>query len=208
MLQNILNNFTTTKIYNADFIVGSLLIPESRRIAQLLLNNIDEDTWHKEIRVENILQKKSKIMARQQSKLIRNRLSLMTPQLWHFVAEGSYELVIQSLFAASIKYNHLIGDFLLRVVKEHIQMFNNKLSINDWLNFLIECEQIEPKISQWTNNTRKKLSYMLFRTLAEAKYIDNVQNKVIVPVYINSDLRKYLIFNHEQYVLSCMEIYQ
>lgn len=207
MLQNILTNFTIIKTYNADFIVGSLLIPESRRIAHLLLNNIDEDTWHKAIVVENILQKKSKIMAKQQSRLIRNRLSLMSPQLWHFVTEGSYELVIQSLFAASIKHNPLIGDFLSMVVRKHVQMFNNKLSSNDWLKFLTECEQIDPKISYWTDNTRKKLASMLFRTLAEAKYIDNVQNKTITPVYINSDLRNYLTYNNERYILNCMEVY-
>lgn len=207
MSKNILNNFTITKNYNADFIVGALLIPESRKIARLLLDNVDEDTWYKTIMVENILQKKSHVMARQQSRLIRNRLSLMAPQLWHFVAEGTYELVIQSLFAASIKNSHLIGDFLLRVVKEHIKMFDNKLSINDWLKFLIECEQIDPKISQWTDNTRTKLASMLFRTLAEAKYIDNVQNKIITPVYLNNDLRNYLTYNNERYILNCMEIY-
>ncbi len=203
----ILPNYTITKAYNADFIVGSLLVPESRKIASLLLDNVAEETWHQAITVNNILQKKSLVMARQQARLIRNRLSLMTPEFWYFIKEGNYELVSQSLFAASIKHNHLIGDFLLRVVKTHLQLFDNKLSTNDWNKFLVECEQIDPKISQWTDNTRSKLASMLFRTLAEAKYVDNVRSKIIIPVYLNTDLYKYLAYNGELYILSCMEIY-
>ena len=47
-----------TQIYNAEIVAGSLLMPESRKIARLFLSNADEDTWHKAIEVKNILQKR------------------------------------------------------------------------------------------------------------------------------------------------------
>lgn len=40
---------TENKTYNGDIVAGSLLLAESRKIAQLLLKDIDADEWHKAI---------------------------------------------------------------------------------------------------------------------------------------------------------------
>ena len=52
------------QIYNGEIVAGSLLIPESRKIARLLLNGSDAKTWHQSIFVDNILQKRSPEAAR------------------------------------------------------------------------------------------------------------------------------------------------
>ena len=63
--------------YQANFTKASLLIPESRIVAGLLLDNIDEDQWHQAIVVDNVLQKRTKNTATTQASLIRNRLATM-----------------------------------------------------------------------------------------------------------------------------------
>jgi len=46
-------------------------VPESRKIARLLLDHAEKDTWHNSIQVKNILQKRSPATAKRQTKLIR-----------------------------------------------------------------------------------------------------------------------------------------
>ncbi len=74
--------------YNGEIVAGSLLIRESRKIARLLLKNADSEAWHQAIVVENILQKRSPVAAKRQARLIKNRLSLMNPELWEIVDKG------------------------------------------------------------------------------------------------------------------------
>ena len=65
-------------IYNGEIVAGSLLIPESRKIARLLLNGADTKKWHQAVFIDNILQKRSPAAAKRQAKLIRNRLEFVS----------------------------------------------------------------------------------------------------------------------------------
>ncbi len=89
-----------TVTYNGEIVAGSLLINESRKIARLLLNNADSETWHQAIVIENILQKRSPVAAKRQARLIKNRLSLMKPDLWEIVDNGSADVAIQALLCS------------------------------------------------------------------------------------------------------------
>ena len=61
-------------IYNAEISAGSLMLPESRRIARLLLTHPTKEQWFEALKLDNILQKKSPATAKRQARLIRNRL--------------------------------------------------------------------------------------------------------------------------------------
>ena len=74
--------------YQANFTKASLLVTESRIIADLLLDNVDEDHWHQAIVVDNVLQKRTQNTAKTQAGLIRNRLGTMGPELWTIVARA------------------------------------------------------------------------------------------------------------------------
>lgn len=193
-----------SKVFTGNLFGGTLLVAESRKIAQLLIDNVEGEEWHNQIVRENLLQKKNLKFAKRQANLIRDRLILMTPELWKIVVNGSYETTVQALLAAAIKHSYFIGDFLLKVVKEKIQTFNNQLKVKDWLLFFSECEQIDPSISLWKESTRKKLGSIIFRILFEARYLD--EKKRIIPVFLANELRDYLIKHNETYVLNCLEI--
>src|SRR5690606_20255860 len=45
-------------LYNAEISAGSLMLPESRRVARFMLAQPDRATWFDTLRTENILQKK------------------------------------------------------------------------------------------------------------------------------------------------------
>jgi hypothetical protein len=192
--------------YNGEIVAGSLLISESRQIARLLLDGANDKKWHRKIAVENILQKKSSKSAERQARLIRNRLSMVNAELWELIINGSFETATQAILAASIKHNHLIGDFMDTVIRQHWQTFKKNISVKDWEDFLRTCAQINPKVDAWSANTRIKLRQVVFRILAESGYIENTRTCLLLPVTIIPEIRTFLLNNNKTYVLRCMDI--
>lgn len=192
-------------IYNGEIVAGSLLIPESREIAKLLLQDASEEEWRQAIIVENILQKRSPASAKRQARLIKKRLELMTPKHWALVKNGTAEITTQALLAAAIKHSRLLGDFMGQVCRQHWQTFNRTLSGKDWREFHETCYQIDPGIAKWTETTTSKLRQVVFRILAEAGYIDSTRKLNLQPVSIVPEIRDYLVNHSEKYILRCME---
>ena len=94
------------------------------------------------------------------------------------------------------------------VIRQHWQTFKEKISAKDWKDFLEICAQVDPKVDEWTETTRSKLKQIVFRILAESKYIASTRSLKLLPVSIAPDVRQYLIKNSEDYVLRCMEATQ
>ncbi len=192
--------------YNADIVAGSLLVPESRKIARLLLEQADDDDWYRSIIVDNILQKRSPASAKRQTRLIRNRLELMAPGLWQLIVDGSSGVAAQAVLAAAIKQSRLLGDFMDQVIRNHVKTFDPQLTAKDWSMFIENCEQIDPKVTTWAESTRKKLKQVILRILAEAGYVDSTRSLKITPVTVITQVRTVLTENSENYVLKCMEV--
>ncbi|MBW2366280.1 MAG: DUF1819 family protein [Deltaproteobacteria bacterium] len=194
--------------YSGDIVAGSLLIAESRKIAQLLLEGVDKNAWHRAIVIENILQKRSPVAAKRQARLIKNRLILMKPDLWELVHKGESDVSIQALLAAAIKHSRLLGDFLNQVVHEHWRTFKPEINVNDWKHFFENCSHADPQILKWTESTRSKLKQIVFRILTESNYIDGTRPGQIQSVTVLPKIKQYLTRNSEDYVLHCMQATQ
>ena len=182
------------------------MLKESRIIAKLLLSGADEGQWHKAIVVNNILQKKAPSSAKRQAKLLRNRLDAMPAELWRMVIDGSKEMATQALLAAAIKHSRLLGEFMDKIVRQHHKIFSKQLTTRDWTAFLSECEHRDSAVSSWSESTRKKLGQVVFRILAEAKYLDNTKSLNLVPVRVIPEIHSLLKKSQEDYVLRCMEV--
>ena len=194
--------------YSGDIVAGSLLLPESRKIAQLLLSGVDDQTWQRSIVTENILQKRSPEAARRLARLIRKRLLTMTPDLWRMVAEGTTEVATQAMLAAIIKDSRLLGDCLMNVVHARWRVFEKKLSLIDLNNYLDTCAQVDPDVLQWSEITRKKVRQIIIRILSEAGYLASTKSLKLLPVMIHPEVAGYLQFHKEDYVLKCMQATQ
>jgi hypothetical protein len=81
-----------SKHYTANLTVAALLVPESRKIAELMLSEVDDRKWKDVVEVQNILQKRSVATAKRIAAFIRARLKLMKPTLWKLIAEGDLRL--------------------------------------------------------------------------------------------------------------------
>jgi hypothetical protein len=94
--------------YKADITAGSLKIPDSRIIADMLLRGIREKAWREAIIKQNVLQARNPATAIRIARLVRMRLELMNAELWKLVRDGSNVVTIHALLAAAVKHSALL----------------------------------------------------------------------------------------------------
>ena len=192
--------------YRADITAGSLKLPESRIIADLLLRVVDAQGWEQAIVTENVLQVRSPATAVRLGRLIRKRLELMEPDLWQLVRDGTGTVTTHAVLAAAVKHSPLLGDFLDLVVREHYRLFSTALSKKHWNDYLDECRGRDPDMPVWNESTRKRLGSSVFQILAQAGYIDSTRSKKLQTVHIASQVVRYLEKHNEHYVLRCIQV--
>lgn len=196
-------------IYNAEISAGSLMLPESRRIATLLLIHPTKEQWFEALRLDNVLQKKSPATARRQARLIRNRLETLGDEAWTLIAEGSREVATQLLFAAAIKHSRILGDFLRDVYAGHLRRLETHLAATkDWESFMADCLQRDPEIANFSDTTKAKMLQVVLRVLAEGKYIDSTKTLRLTPPHLHPDVVRYLKKHGETTVLALMDMKQ
>jgi hypothetical protein len=162
-------------LYNAEISAGSLMLPESRRIARLLLTHPTPEEWDEALKGDNLLQKKP-ATARRQARLIRNRLDTLDDEGLQIVADGEGELSIQVLLAAAARHSLLLSDFLRDVYAADLRRLERTLSHRQWEAFLVECEHRDAAVGTWAATTKAKLFQVIVRILAEAKYLDSARH--------------------------------
>jgi hypothetical protein len=194
-------------LYNAEISAGSLMVPESRQIAKLLLTHPTMEQWFEALKFENVLQKKSPATAKRQARLIRNRLDTLNEKAWKLIADGPQEVTIQLLLAACIKHSRLLADFMRDVCAGHLRRLEQHMSPKkDWDTFLAECAQRDPNVVNFSATTKTKMLQVVLRILAEAKYLDSTKTLRLTPPHLHPDVVRYLKQNDELALLSTMEL--
>lgn len=194
-------------LYNAEISAGSLMLPESRRIAKLLLTHPSDAQWDTALKDENLLQKKP-ATARRQARLIRNRLDTLDETGWKLVAEGDGELASQILMAAAIRHSRLLSDFLRDVYGLDIRRLETSLNHHQWQGFLTECEHRDALVCEWAVSTKEKLFQVIVRILAEAKFLDSSRKRGLTPPMLHPTLIDYLKRLGDTETLARMEFHR
>ena len=192
--------------YIANITAGALLVPESRKIADLMLRNVSPQEWKDAIEQNNILQKLSVSSSKRVSSHIRSRLELMTPELWQMVRDGDAILTTQAIFAAAIKHCRILGDYLDLVVREQFRRLEDRLTPRLWDEFVVSCKQRDPFMDEFPPSTAKKMRSAVHKILFEAGYIKSVHSWELQKVEVDFQVKEYLLKNNERYVLKCIQV--
>ena len=192
--------------YKADITAGALKVPESRIVADLLLQESDEAGWKDAILGQNILQARNPATAVRLTRLIRARLASMEKDLWKLVRDGTSTIASHAVLAAAIKHSPLLGDFLDFVVREQYRLFHPVLSHSLWEEYLTDCRGRDPDMSLWNESTRKRLRSPVFQSLAQAGFLENTRTLRLQPVHIAPQVIRYLYDHNETYVLRCLQV--
>lgn len=194
------------KRYQADLSAGSLMLPESRIVAGLMIASTNPENWDQAIRSDNVLQKSSPATAIRQARLIRLRLESIDASVWSSIRDGDKEMATQLLFAAALKHSELLKDFLREVVADHVRRLEHSLSITAWEPFLHDCAARDPAVATWTESTRKKLLQVIIRILAEAKYLESTRSLRLLPAHLHPAVRQSLLAAGEGQLVPMMEL--
>lgn len=192
--------------YSASITAGALKVPESRVIADLLIQKVTPPEWQNAIYRDNVLQARSEKTAKRFSVLIRGRLNSVDSALWKLIRDGSAVEATHACLAATVKTSRLLGDFLDLVVREQYRTFKEKLSLTLFADYLEECHSRDPEMPPWSDSTTMRLRSSIYSILAEVGYIDNTKNRKLQSVHIVKPVLSYLQERGEQYVLRCIEV--
>ncbi len=199
---------TYNHTYNSDINGGSLMVRESRVIADLLLSGANEDEWDQVIQVENRLQKRSPATARRNAQAIRKRLELMGSEFWRAIRDGDEELATQAAFCAVLARNLLLVEFMESVVGDAYSTHAEKLERFQWADFLEDCMHRDPGIQDWKESTKNKMGQVVFRMLAEMGYLKSTRGLQLQHVIIRPEIKTMLVDSYKQRIKECMEVSQ
>lgn len=193
-------------IYTATITTASLRLRESRIVADLLIQGIDESKWRQKVYEDNALQMRSIESRRRVGGLLKARLEPLGSTLWGFVRDGDRELATQATFAGAIKQSRLLGDFMSLVLSEQRALFAERLEPHLWSQYLEECRGRDPDMPHWSDSTQKRLRSSVFSMLAEAGYLKDTKSLELQNVFVDQQLASLLRERGETYVLRCLEV--
>ncbi len=192
--------------YKADITAGSLKVRESRLVAGLLLQDIDDATWKFVLEEENILQTRNPATAKRMGGLLRQRLRTVNEGLWEMIRDGSTIVATHACLAASVNHSALLGDFLDLVVRKQYSLFSPALSNSVWERYIEDCRARDPEMPQWSESTIARLRSTVFQILAQAGYIESTRTLKLQTNHIATEVLRNLRDHDERYVLRCIEV--
>jgi hypothetical protein len=182
------------------------MVPESRIVADLLLQGVHPAGWKQAIEVDNVLRKRSRTTASTKALLIRARLQTMSEGLLRLVRDGSKPVATHAVFAATITYSPLVGDFLDLVVRDLYRRFEDILKPQRWDCYVEDCRSRDPEMPEWTAATLEKLRTRVFGMMTEAGYLSDSRSRTLRPVDVSPQVRQYLRESQRDFALRCMDL--
>mgnify|MGYP001552483509 FL=1 len=192
--------------YENDLSGGSLMVRESRAIADLLLQGADVGQWEHQLYIENILQKRSPASIKRNVSTIRKRLERLNPDFWQLLHDGDDELAKQIALCGVLERNPLLVEFMETVVKDAYVARSLQLENYYWTDFLNERAQRDRNIATWKDSSKKKMGQVAFRILTEAGYIKSAQSLELQHVMLRPEIIQLLELNNKQRIKACMQM--
>jgi hypothetical protein len=192
--------------YDSDLIGGSLLVRESRVIAELLLGHADEAQWKQVIQTENRLQKRSPATAKRQARALRQRLERLDQPFWRALRDGDDELATQVAFVAALERNLLLVEFVETVLGDAFILQAENLAQYQWLDFLEDRAHRDPAIGGWTESSKKKMGQVVFRILAEVGLLQSTRSLRLQHILVRPEVNILLEDSRRYRIKACLNV--
>ena len=192
--------------YENDLSGGSLMVRESRAIANLLLQDAEAEQWQHQLYIENILQKRSPASIKRNASTIRKRLERLNADFWQLLRDGDDELAKQIALCGVLERNPLLVEFMETVVKDTYVARSLTLENYYWTDFLNERALRDYNIATWKDSSKKKMGQVAFRILTEAGYIKSAQSLELQHVMLRPEIIQLLELNNKQRIKACIQM--
>ncbi|MCD8557807.1 MAG: DUF1819 family protein [Shewanella xiamenensis] len=192
----------TAKIYLGDIIGGSIMLRESRLIAQLLLQHPDDKAWERAIVEENLLQKNSVHSAKRMASTVRKRLELMSDDFLSDLLTTPDDLAKQMLMLAILCQSPVLMDFMATEVADARRMYRDVMRSDDWPEFFASRQRIIADLDQYSSSSIQKMGSNVFKILADVGYLESARSKRLKNIYVLPEIREWAVR------LNCVKAYE
>lgn len=192
--------------YDSDLTGGSLMVRESRVIADLLLKEATSEEWLDAIQTDNRLQKPTAATARRIAQSIRKRLERMEPSFWQAIRDGDDELATQASFCAVLERNLLLVEFIESVLRDAFVTQAGKLHVWQWSDFLDERAHKDSALADWSMTTKRKTGQVAFRILAEVGLLTDTRSLTLQHLLVRPEVRVLLDDTYRHRIRGCLEV--
>lgn len=172
------------KQYIRDLTGGSLLVAESRVVAETLLQSLSDTEWNHLFIEENILKKKSPHTAIRYARAIRRRLEPLGETFINDLIHAPESYYKQLIMLALMIHTPVLPDFMQNVVAETKRVYRPNLESDAWETFILDRSRTLPGLNDLSESTLKKSGTNIIRTLVDADYLNNNKDRRLQPVYV------------------------
>ena len=192
----------TAKTYLGDIIGGSIMLRESRLIAQLLLQHPDNNAWDCAIVEENLLQKNSLHSAKRMATTVKKRLELMSDDFWADLLAAPDDLAKQMLMLAILCQSPVLMDFMATEVADARRMYRDTMRSDDWPEFFASRQRVISGLDQYSPSSIQKMGSNVFKILADVGYLESARSKRLKNIYVLPEIREWAVR------LNCIKAYE
>jgi len=196
------------KTYIGDLNGGSLLIAETRIIAEILQKKLPENEWKQLIIDDNVLQKKSSQTAIRFARVIRSRLETMGDNFIQTLLEVPERAYIQLLMAAFMVQSPVIVDFMRECLAEARRTYKLDISTDAWDHFIDDRMRVIPELASYSESTMKKMGCNVIKALVDTGYLSSTRQRKIQAVYLFPEVKELLIQINREELIPVMECTQ
>ena len=181
----------TAKTYLGDIIGGSIMLRESRLIAQLLLQHPDDEAWERAVVEENLLQKSSVHSAKRMASTVRKRLEAMSDTFWSDLLNAPDDLARQMLMLAVMCQSPVLIDFMATEVVDARRMYREAMRSEDWPDFFASRQRVITGLERFSPSSIQKMGSNIFKILADVGYLESARSKRLKAVYLLPEIREW-----------------
>lgn len=191
--------------YLGDLIGGSLLIAETRIIAESLLQQLPEEEWRALVIDQNILQKKSVKTSSRYVRVIRTRIEGLGQDFMSALVNSSDRAYIQLLLAAVMINSPIVEDFMRLSLAEAKRTYKPNLPTTAWQDFYETQSLKYPDLNNYSESTIKKLGTNVIKILVLSGYLSDARKRDIYPVYLMPEVKEWLVRLNREDLIEVME---
>ncbi|WP_319784400.1 DUF1819 family protein [Oceanisphaera sp. IT1-181] len=180
------------KEYLGDIIGGSLMVSESRVMADTLLQQPSEEQWKHAVIEQNILQKNSPQTAIRYARTLRWRLEPLGADFMRELVEAEERVCIQMLLLALLLNSPVLVDFMKTTITDARRTYQPSLDADAWSEFYQYRIQAHPELGKFSESSIKKMGNNAIKILADAGYLNSTRGKQLQPVYLLPEVKSWL----------------
>lgn len=189
----------------ANFTKASLIVAETRIVAALLLDGVDDNVWKQKIEQENILQARTVNTAKSYGAIARYRLECCDAVLLEIVRDADNAVATQAVLVATLKFSPLLALFMRTSLADEYRRMSPKLEDHVWTSFFNDRVLDHQNLAVVSAGTQSKLRQNAYRILTEAGYLGRNRSHPLQHVRIFPEIRNYLVVHDESEILSAIE---